>query len=70
MESMTKDFTLHADKPLWPLSSYGPAKSEPTFITNLDESQEELRVRAVTALKSGAVNDYVCLLRFQNLFVN
>ena len=56
---MTKDLTAHVDKPLWPLSSYGPAKHEPTLISNLDESPEELRVRAVTALRSGSTNDYV-----------
>lgn len=61
---MTKDFTPQADKPLWPLSSYGPAKHETNLISNLDESPEELRVRAVAAIKAGAVSDYVGRLCF------
>ena len=44
---------------MWPLSSYGAAKAEPTLIANLDESPEELRCKAVQALKSGNVQDYV-----------
>jgi nucleoporin NUP42 len=60
MESMTKDITPLQDKPLWPLSSYGAAKYEPIVIGGLDESLEELRVKAVTALKAGTINEYVC----------
>lgn len=59
MESMTKDVTPQQDKPLWPLSSYGAAKYEPIVIGGLDESPEELRVKAVTALKAGTINEYV-----------
>jgi nucleoporin NUP42 len=59
MESMTKDVTPLQDKPLWPLSSYGAAKYEPIVIGGLDESPEELRVKAVTALKAGTINEYV-----------
>jgi nucleoporin NUP42 len=58
---MTKDVTPGVDKPLWPLSSYGPAKFEPVLIANLDESPDELRVRAVMASKAGSINDYVRL---------
>jgi nucleoporin NUP42 len=58
---MAKDFTRSVDKPLWPLSSYGPAKCEPTLVQNLDESPEELRLKAVTALRTGAMQDYVRL---------
>jgi len=56
-ESIQKDFTV--DKPSWPLSSYGVAKNEPTFLTGLDVSPEELRVQAVLALKDGKIQDYV-----------
>ena len=56
---MTKDLTTQVDKPLWPLSSYGPAKCEPNLLSGLDESPEELRVRAVTALRAGNGNEYV-----------
>lgn len=59
IESMTKDFTPQMEKPLWPMSSYGPAKYEPILVSNLDESPEELRVRAMTAIKSGSISDYV-----------
>ena len=59
IDSMTRDLTAHVDKPLWPLSSYGPAKSEPNLLSGLDESPEELRVRAVTALRAGNTNEYV-----------
>jgi hypothetical protein len=58
-DSIVKDLTPQVDKPSWPLSSYGPAKYEPVLIPNLDESQEELRVRAQAALKAGTPNDYV-----------
>jgi nucleoporin NUP42 len=50
---------LASDKPLWPLSTFGPAKYEPNLISNLDESMEELRLKAVVALKAGTVNEYV-----------
>jgi nucleoporin NUP42 len=56
---MTKDLTPGQEKPLWPLTSYGPAKHQPPLIGGLEESFEELRVRAVTAVKSGTTNDYV-----------
>jgi hypothetical protein len=58
---MTKDVMPGVDKPLWPLSSYGPAKLQPVLIANVDESPEELRVRAMVASKSGSLNDYVRL---------
>ncbi|KAK0243410.1 hypothetical protein EDD85DRAFT_762054, partial [Armillaria nabsnona] len=58
-ESITKDLTANVDKPLWPLSSFGPAKHEPLLIKGLDESPEELRVQAFKALSSGNVNQYV-----------
>ena len=56
---MTKDFDLKADKPSWPLSSYGPAKSEKNLLPSLDESPEELRFKAVIAMQSGNINEYV-----------
>lgn len=55
------DLNPGTDKPLWPLSSYAPAKHEPLLISGLDESPEELRVKAVTALKNGNINEYVSL---------
>jgi nucleoporin NUP42 len=59
IESMARDVTALQDKPSWPLSSYGAAKYEPVVIAGLDESPEELRVKAVTALKAGTINEYV-----------
>ncbi|KZT29505.1 hypothetical protein NEOLEDRAFT_605845 [Neolentinus lepideus HHB14362 ss-1] len=59
METMTKDMTPQVDKPMWPLSSYGPAKHEPLLVAGLDESPEELRVKAMLELKSGTVNEYI-----------
>jgi nucleoporin NUP42 len=56
---MAKDVTPQQDKPLWPLSSYSAAKYEPIVIGGLDESFEELHVKAVTALKAGTINEYV-----------
>ena len=56
---MTKDFDLKADRPSWPLSSYGPAKHEKNLLTPLDESPEELRFKAVTAMQNGKINEYV-----------
>ena len=57
---MISDITPSKDKPLWPLSSYGPAKYEPIVIGGLDESPEELRLKAVTALTTGTTAEYVC----------
>ena len=59
LDSVTKDLTTGVDKPNWPLSSYGPAKGEPNLVRGLDESAEELRWRAVSALKAGNVAEYV-----------
>ena len=56
---MTRDLDPKAEKPLWPLSSYGPAKYQPNIIVGLDESPEELRVKAVAALTSNSVDSYV-----------
>jgi hypothetical protein len=56
---MTKDFDVKADKPSWPLSSYGPAKNEKNLLPPLDESPEELRFKAVTAIRNGNINEYV-----------
>ena len=56
---MTKDFDFKADKPSWPLSSYGPAKNEKNLLSSLDESSEELRFKAVTAARNGNINEYV-----------
>ncbi len=59
--SMSNDLTSMKDKPLLPLSSYGAAKYEPNLITSQEESPEELRVRAVMALKAGNSNEYVSI---------
>lgn len=56
---MTTDLTPQKDKPLWPLSVYAPAKGEPSLLTELDESPEELRIKAHLALKNGSMNEYV-----------
>lgn len=58
-DTIQRDLTL--EKPLWPLTSYGPAKHAPTIIQGLDESPEELRVKAVSALQSGSSAEYVSL---------
>jgi nucleoporin NUP42 len=56
---MKTDLTPQSDKPLWPLSCYGAAKHEPTLLKDLDESPEEMRVRAVAANQVGNINEYV-----------
>jgi nucleoporin NUP42 len=60
VESIQRDFGP-SDKPLWPLSSYGAAKYEPTFLEGLDVSPEELRFRAWEATKDGKMQEYVSL---------
>ncbi|KAH9965755.1 hypothetical protein BC827DRAFT_1179627 [Russula dissimulans] len=65
---MTKDFDGKVDKPSWPLSSYGPAKNEKNLLPPLDESPEELRLKAVTAMRNGTINKY--LQYEQNAFAN
>ncbi|KAI9057656.1 hypothetical protein FKP32DRAFT_1681336, partial [Trametes sanguinea] len=57
VESIVRD--LESEKPIWPLSSYGPAKLQPTLIANLDESPEELRVKAAEAARKGTVQEYL-----------
>ena len=59
IEGMTKDLTPGQEKPMWPLTSYGPGKFQPLLVGGLDESFEELRLRAVTAIKSGTTDEYV-----------
>ncbi|TFY81678.1 hypothetical protein EWM64_g2340 [Hericium alpestre] len=59
LDTMNKDFDPKVDKPLWPLSTYGPAKHEPNLLANLDESFEELHFKAFTAMKSGTTSEYV-----------
>jgi nucleoporin NUP42 len=53
-ESIRKDLTQGVDRPLYPLSSYGPGKCIPCVIDGLDQSPEELRVAAWTAVREGA----------------
>ena len=57
--NIAQDLTPNKEKPLWPLSSYAPSKHEPLLLAGLDESPEELRVKAFTALKAGNINEYV-----------
>jgi nucleoporin NUP42 len=59
--NIAQDLTPNKEKPLWPLSSYAPSKHEPLLLPGLDESPEELRVKAFTALKAGNINEYVSL---------
>ena len=58
---MGKDLRPGVEKPLWGLSSYGPAKFEPNLISGLDMSFEELRVNAALAFHSNTVAEYVRL---------
>lgn len=58
-ESVKKDLTRGDERPEWPLSTYGPAKHEPTYITGTDLSQEEMRVRAYDARSQNRFNEYV-----------
>jgi nucleoporin NUP42 len=70
---MTRDFDVRADKPSWSLSSYGPAKNEKNLLPPLDESPEELRLKAVTAMRGGNINEYVryhlCIRSSETLIV-
>ncbi|KAI9447861.1 hypothetical protein H4582DRAFT_1772106, partial [Lactarius indigo] len=59
LETMTKDFDVRSDKPSWSLSSYGPAKNEKNILPPLDESPEELRFKAVAAMRNGNINEYL-----------
>jgi nucleoporin NUP42 len=58
---MKNDMTTGKERPTWPLASYAPAKYEPTLLVGLDESPEELRLKATTAMKGGNLNEYVRL---------
>lgn len=57
-DGMAKDLTPNNEKPIWPMSSFGPAKYEPTIIAGLDISPEELRFKAIQALNSGNAAEY------------
>lgn len=59
-QSMVNDMSQGGEKPSWPLSCYAPAKHEPVLIPGLDESSEELRVKAYVAIKAGNLSEYVC----------
>ncbi|KAJ8087231.1 hypothetical protein PM082_006061 [Marasmius tenuissimus] len=59
VDSMRSDLTPQQDKPLWPLSSYGAAKYETNLISGLDESYEEMRCKAASAIKAGNANQYM-----------
>ena len=59
LDTLRKDLDVKIDRPSWPLSSYGPAKFQETIIGHLDESPEELRVKAAQAAKANAYSDYV-----------
>ncbi|KAJ6524268.1 hypothetical protein DFH09DRAFT_1189749 [Mycena vulgaris] len=57
-ESIQNDLTMGHERPMWPFTSYGPAKFEPTVLHGLDESPEELRLKATNAMKAGNVHEY------------
>ncbi|KAG8906138.1 hypothetical protein FRB99_007528 [Tulasnella sp. 403] len=59
VESISRDFTPGIEKPAWPLSVYGPAKQEATYVKGVDVSQEEMRVKAYEARAQGRINEYV-----------
>ncbi|KAG7097553.1 hypothetical protein E1B28_004891 [Marasmius oreades] len=59
VDSIKNDLTPQLEKPLWPLSSYAAAKYETNLISGLDESFEELRCKAVTAMGAGNVSQYI-----------
>lgn len=61
LESVTSDLSPQHDRPGWLLSSYGPSKYQPTLIGGLDLSPEEMRVKALEAVKSGNIQQYVCI---------
>lgn len=65
---MGRDLRPGVEKPLWGLSSYGPAKLEPNLISGLDMSFEELRLNAVMALQSNTVAEYVRPIPFVFFF--
>ena len=66
MEILGKDLAVSpaGDKPLWPLTSFGPGKHEPNVTGALDESFEELRWKAVQAKLNNTINDYVSVTWF------
>lgn len=49
-ESIKQDLTV--ERPMWALTSYGPAKNEPNLISMIDLSQEELRWEYYQAVKA------------------
>ena len=57
VDSIKQD--LESEVPMWPLSSFGPAKHQPNLVGPLDDSPEELRVKAAQAAKAGTTQDYV-----------
>lgn len=50
------------ERPVFPLSCYGPAKEEPNLIIEQDESSEELRMKFIQANASGNPQQYVSYL--------
>jgi hypothetical protein len=52
---------LSVERPVWPLSVYGPAKGEPNLIDNTDVSPEELRLKFWEAKQANDPSLYVGL---------
>lgn len=61
MDSLKADFDPgpKGEKPLWPLSNYGPNKFEPNLFPPMDESTEEMRVKYLLAQRNNTLNEYV-----------
>ena len=59
VESIKRDVTEGMEKPIWPFSSYGPAKYEPNLVVGLDVSPDELRAKYWEAMTQGNLNYYV-----------
>lgn len=47
------------NRPMWKMSSFGPAKLEPNLIIGMDMSPEEMRLKAYEARKTGQEAAYV-----------
>ncbi|KDN51964.1 hypothetical protein K437DRAFT_293344 [Tilletiaria anomala UBC 951] len=48
-----REEALPANRPVWRLSMFGPAKYEPNLVAGMDVSQEEMRLKAYEANKLG-----------------
>jgi nucleoporin NUP42 len=63
---------LTTERPIWPLSSYGPGKNAPLQLMEgeIEQSPEEMRVRHYLAVAQGNPQESVRLIQNERFFTD